>query len=982
MIFFNKMGNSLNRFQLAPDVKSISHRFPLYRHHAGFFLLALLLTNNIHAQFYESGTEPASVRWQQIHTEHFRIIFPTDALQEGQRAAYALEYIHQAAGKSLNHAPAKIPVVLHNRTAFSNGFVSWAPKRSEWFLTPPQDNYAQDWLHQLAVHEYRHVVQVDKLNQGITRAMGFAVGQQAVGAVAGLLPLWFLEGDAVATETALTNAGRGRNPAFEMPLRTIALSGKYHKYDKAFFGSYRDHVPNHYELGYQMVGWTRQHYGAKTFETSVDFVARHPYTLIFCPPFRLGVKKETGYKTDELYRNAFDDLTHRWSEQEMHTDYDTIAPLTKRTNDLFTNYRSPQYLNDSVFVTLKTGMAQIAQWVKIDRDGREQILHTPGFINSERVTYSNGLLAWTEQVQDVRWSNRSYSVVKLFNIHTGMKGMLDRRTRYYSPALSPDGATIAVVDVPVDGVCSIVLLDLTGKEKDRLPNPNGVFLQTPSWCRDGKSLLVMVNDSKGKSIARIDIATGQYTTVLPSVYDDISYPVDGGEHAFFTAYYNGITNVYAVDYRTGKVMQVTSARFGAFDPQPNAAGDKLVYVEYSVNGYNLVETELNEAKWIPVDQLTDHSLKLYETLAQQEGFNLQDSVIPNAQHQVKPYRKWNNLFNVHSWAPMYYEVNVSDVTSTELYPGAVLLSQDLLGNLTSSAGYSWRGYHALHAGFTYKGLYPVIDFKIEHGGKAVALGSSPNEGSDIFRPQSLHTKINVRSYIPFTLTRNQWITGAVPQVRLTFNNHYLYSPTTDKYQHGLWEMVYSLQAYRYLKMSVRDLAPRLGFLAQGAFMHMPWNKQFGYIYYLYGRAYLPGIARHHSLRLSGAWQQQKPNYYLYGSSLLFPRGYTQNRTEKLNIGTVDYSMPLFYPDWSLSKLIYLKRLRTNLFCDVARNEYRFKENNMVKWRKDDLLSVGVDILADVNLIQIYFPINVGVRVAYVPDSEKIYPSLLFSVSFL
>jgi len=953
----------------------LARQFPSYLHHVGFFLLALMLVRSVHAQFYESGTEPASVKWQQIHTEHFRIIFPTDAAQDGQRAANTLEYIYNAGSKTLNHHPSKIPVVLHNRTAFSNGFVSWAPKRSEWFLTPPQDNSAQDWLHQLAVHEYRHVVQIDKLNQGITRALGVVVGQQAVGAVAGLLPLWFLEGDAVVTETALTNAGRGRNPAFEMPLRTIALSEKYHKYDKALFGSYRDHVPNHYEFGYQMVGWTREQYGAKIFETSVDFVARNPYCF-FLYPFKYGIRKEIGYNTGQLYRNAFDDLTHRWSEQEIHTGYDSITPLNKRANNLYTNYRSPQYLNDSTFVVLKTGMAEIARWVKVDRNGCEQRFHTPGFINSERVSYSNGMLAWTEQVQDVRWRNRSYSVVKLFNINTGMKGVLQWRTRYFSPAISPDGVTIAVVDVPVDGVCSIVLLDYTGKVKDRLPNPSGAFLQTPSWSRDGKSLLAIVNDSKGKSIVRIDIDTGLYTTILPATYDDISYPVDGGKYALFTGYFNGITNVYAVDYRTAKVMQVTSARFGAFDPQLNAAGDKMAYVEYSAKGYNLVEVNLDAAKWIPVDQLTNYSLKLYDALVQQEGFNMQDSVIPNVQYAVKPYRKLTKLFNAHSWAPLYYEVDVYDVTSTELFPGVVLLSQDLLGNLTSSAGYSWRGYNAFHAGFTYKGLYPVIDFKIDHGGQSAVYRSSSDNKADPFKPQQIHTKINIRSYIPFTFTRSRWITSLTPQARLRWNNHYLYSPNTGNYQNGMWEMGYSLQFYRYLKMSVRDLDPRLGFVLQGSLVHTPWNEQLGYIYYLHGRVWIPGIARHHSIRLSGAWQQQKSNVFLFNSLLAFPRGYFQNFTEKLSIGTVDYTMPLCYPDWNLSSLVYLKRLHTNLFCDVARNKYQIKGN----WQKDNLLSMGIDLLADMNLLRINFPINMGVRIAHVPDSEKkIFANLLFSV---
>ena len=930
------------------------------------FVFIVLFAHSANAQFFESGVAPSSVRWQQINTDNFRIIFPVDAVRDGQRAANILEYAYKAGGKSLNHKPDKIPVVLHNRTSFSNGFVVWAPKRSEMFLTPPQDNYAQDWLSHLALHEYRHVVQIDKLNQGITRAMGFVVGQQSVGAVAGLLPRWFLEGDAIATETALTNVGRGRNPAFEMPLRTIALSEQFHSYDKALFGSYRVHVPNHYELGYQMVGWTRERYDEKIFEKTIDFVARNPYAF-FLYPFKLGIKKETGYATETLYRQAFADLTSRWSEQESQTDYESIAPLTTRANKMYVNYRSPQYLNDSTFVTLKTGIAQIAQLVKIDRNGREKNIHKPGILNSERVSYSGGLLAWTEQIQDARWSNRTYSVVKIYELQTGKERSLQRRTRFFAPAVSPDGATVAVVEVTLEGDCSIILLDAaTGKEISCLPNPDGVFLQTPTWCSDGKSLLTIVNDNKGKSIVRIDISTGQYTTVLQPSYYDISHPVDGGKYAFFNSYYNGITNIYAVDYLTGAVMQVTSARFGAFDPQPNESGEKLIYSEYSVKGFDIVEKNIDVAKWTPISQLTDNSIKLYETLAQQEGFNIQDSIIPDGQYKVKPYRKWANLINVHSWAPLYYEIDTSDPTATEIFPGAILFSQDLLGNLTSSVGYSWRGYDNLHVGFTYKGLYPVFDVKIDYGGQALRRAK---------------TNIDIRTYIPFNFTRSRWITNFTPQVRLLYDNRYLYSRETGDYQYGLNRLHYSLVFARLLKTSMRDLAPRLGFLVQGAFMHAPWNEQYGHIYFLYGRAYLPGVARHHSLRIAGAWQEEKPKVLMLGSILPFPRGYLRGYSEILKLATIDYSMPLCYPDLALSSLIYLKRLQANLFCDVAQNRYQIGRNNRIIWHKEDLLSVGVDLLADVNLLRFAFPLKLGIRTVYVPETEIMQHALLFSVDF-
>jgi hypothetical protein len=768
-----------------------------------------------------------------------------------------------------------------------------------------------------------------------------------------------------------------------MPLRAIALSGKYHKFDKALFGSYRDHVPSHYELGYQLVCWTRERYGANVFEPIVNYVARRPYLSILYP-FKIGLKKETGYRTELLYRNAFDDLTRRWGEQEVKTGYDDVVPLNCRKNSLYASYRSPRYLNDSAVVAQKTGIAQITQLVMVDANGREQKLHTPGFVNSERISCSGGLLAWSEQIQDARWANRSYSVVKLFDLKTGKERTLKRRTRYFSPALSPDGLTVAVVDAPAEGSCSIVLLDAaTGEEKDRLPNPDEALLQTPSWCADGKNILAVANGAGGKSIVRIDIATGRCTPVLPPSRDDISCPADGGKYVYFTAYRNGITNIYAVDYRAGKVMQVTSARFGAFDPQPCAARNRLVYSEYSANGYNIIETEIDTAKWTAAEYLTDYSTKLYATIARQENFNMQDSVIPDVRHAIKPYRKWANLFNVHSWAPLYYSVDASDAASTEFYPGAVLLSQDLTGNLTSSAGYSWRGYNAFHASFTFKGLYPVIDFRIDYGGQVATLGPSGSE-ANTDNLQRRDAKFSVRAYIPYELTRSRWITGIIPQVQFSYKNSYIYNPATDNYRYGLRDAVYSLQAYRYLKMSMRDLAPRLGFAAQGAFMHTPWNtEQLGNIWYVYGRAYLPGIGRHHSLQASGAWQQQQAEYFLFSSLLKFPRGYIKERTEKLVIGTIDYSLPLFYPDWNWAFFAYLKRIRANLFCDAALNSYRvtYRNANRSRWQNDRLLSAGVDLLADVILLRINFPVNMGMRTVYVPETKEVQPSLLFQISF-
>ena len=74
--------------------------------------------------------------------------------------------------------------------------------------------------------------------------MGYALGEQAVAAVLGAyLPLWFIEGDAVAVETGLSNSGRGRVPSFSMEFRAQLAETGHYSYDKAVNGSYRKLYP-------------------------------------------------------------------------------------------------------------------------------------------------------------------------------------------------------------------------------------------------------------------------------------------------------------------------------------------------------------------------------------------------------------------------------------------------------------------------------------------------------------------------------------------------------------------------------------------------------------------------------------------------------------------------------------------------------------------------------------------------------------------
>jgi len=222
----------------------------LKRYFLLFFVALLCGIKVCNAQFYSTGQDPSSAKWMQIKTNYFQIIFQEGFEGQAKKIAQTLDFYYNRAGVSLNHSPKKISVIVHNQIITSNGYVAWAPKRMELYATPPQDIYPDPWLEHLCIHELRHVVQIDKLNQGITKILAVVFGQQATGLVAGQLPMWYYEGDAVSAETAFTKFGRGRIPSFHQGIKTHLLSStERFSFDKALNGSYKDYVPNHYEYG-------------------------------------------------------------------------------------------------------------------------------------------------------------------------------------------------------------------------------------------------------------------------------------------------------------------------------------------------------------------------------------------------------------------------------------------------------------------------------------------------------------------------------------------------------------------------------------------------------------------------------------------------------------------------------------------------------------------------------------------------------------
>jgi len=205
-----------------------------------------------------------------------------------------------------------VPVVIHNFTVQSNGYVAWAPKRMELYPTPDQNTIPLSAEKQLAVHELAHVLQMESLNQGFSKGMSLLLGQQFTGIVASLLPSWLIEGDAVFAESALTPSGRGRTPSFQKELKALIIENyKPYSYDKIINGSYKDFVPDYYESGFQMVTLALAKYDPQIWNKVFKFTGEQPFTI---NPVNISLSKNYNLKKKKLWEETFDTLKTIWTK--------------------------------------------------------------------------------------------------------------------------------------------------------------------------------------------------------------------------------------------------------------------------------------------------------------------------------------------------------------------------------------------------------------------------------------------------------------------------------------------------------------------------------------------------------------------------------------------------------------------------------------------------------------------------------------------
>jgi len=942
--------------------------------------LVLSTINFCYPQYFSTGQDPASVHWRQIKSGKFKIIYPDYFEKKAQYLANIMDLVCANETNTLKAKVPRIPVIIHDRSTISNGLTAWAPKRIELYTCAPQQTYAEEWLEQLALHEYRHAVQISKLNKGFTRALYYLFGEQGTAAVLGLfIPTWFLEGDATVTETALSRTGRGRSALFESPLRAQLIEKGPYSYDKAVLGSYKSYVPDAYFLGYYLVGQARKQYGPELWNSAVDKVAGYPFMIV---PFNSGIKKITRLSKVGLYKKVLTELEDEWSLQVIESHHRIPRYLTRRDPGNFSVYTHPLYLNDSTILADKSCMDDIDLFVLINRKtGKEKILLTPGNHISGTTSISGDYIVWAEKEPDNRWQNEDYAVIKLYDLKKHKLRQVTHKSRYFSPILSPDGTRIAAVYTGVDNSCSIHVLDISsGKVIRDYPVKDFATAISPNWSPDGTKIVFTLLNEKGETIAIMDVNTGRINYLLPFEYQEFNGPsYFFHRYIIFSVDYSGIENLYAIDTLTRERFQITSGKYACLDPDFSSDKKFLIYSDYTSDGLMVAETEIDTTTWIPVSKVTDLSIKLADALSKQEKVNIQDSVLlrkiykmnkyndydlrrDTIQGQIfksKKYSKAGHLFNPHSWAPASININ-----SYNVYPGVSVIMQNALSNTFASAGWQYNLNEMtgmFYANLSYQGLYPVFDFRFSIGNRAAnARIQGTNE---IYRFTWQETRFQAAVSIPWNLSHGKYYRSLQPSVGTSLINVAGNSSTPHQFTSGLIPtMDYRIYAAQYLRSGIKDLYPRWGQSAEVIFRNSPFRgNDMGSIFGTNLSLYFPGIFRHHGIWLYAGYQQeweQDEVSYSYADIISYPRGYSGAADQQvLSIG-FNYKFPLFYPDFSTGSIFYFKRFKLNLFYDWAEG---YESGNLNRY-----MTAGAELTADLHILRFLYPFELGLRTMFFP----------------
>jgi len=915
----------------------------MFRRLPVFFLFILFSTNLLAQRF---GGTPPGVSWKQINTDTARIIFPAGLDSQAQRVAQLAHYQASKTPAALGDQIHKINIVLQNQTTFANGYVGLGPYRSEFYLTPALNNFdlgSLSWTDQLSIHEFRHVEQFNNFRNGLSNLMYHLFGEDGFAlAINAAVPDWFFEGDAVYNETVLSKQGRGRLPLFLNAYPALWKAGKKYSWMKLRNGSFRDYVPDHYNLGYLLVNYGYEKYGLDFWQkVTHDATA---YKGLFYP-FQKAIEKNAGVSYPVFREAAFAHYKKTLAEQP-HGEAGT-APVLSLNKKVVTDYLYPYVISADSVLYLKKAYNKRPTFFIHDKNGAHFLKVRDISIN-DQYSYRNGRIAYAAYENDPRWRWRDYSVIKIFNIYTHQQKTITHKTKYFSPDISPGEDKVVAVYAGSDGRSELHILDIETGERRSVISAADIGLFTDPKFISADSIISAVRLKDGRmTLAVSSVSAGSTVRLISPSFNVIGFPWVNDGTVYFSASFQGQDNVFCFRLNDKKVYKVTNWPLGNYFA--NANDGKLVWSSFTAEGLQLQRADESALVKEPVTEMEVQALKpAYDVAHAGEIPEVVPGELPARYFSSSKYKRGTKLINFHSWRPYYedpeytfslYGENVLNTLQTQVY---YLYNEN---DRTSAVG----------ASTTFGQLFPYLSIGTQYTfNRSVVVNNKEKKWGQ------LDSRVGLS--IPLSWTSGQTNKQFTAGTNYFYRNDFNRGVYKDSFvQNNFGYLHHYLQWSQQVETAVQHIFPKLGYNLRGEYRHAV-NKYDSWQFLGGGSLYLPGVLPSHSFVFTGGFQETDTLYALFGNRIAYARGYNEAYFARMWRTSLNYHLPLFYPDWGFANILYLKRIRGNGFYDFM------KVYSTDKTRTANQSSVGGEVYFDTRWWNQY-ELTFGFRVSHLLDRD-------------
>ncbi len=884
------------------------------------------------------GAFPPSTRWRQLNSDTARVIFSPAAEAQARRI---MSLVHRVAADTLldlGGRMRKVNIVLHNRTTLANGYVALAPFRSEFYLVPGSNVFDfgnLPWQENLAIHEYRHVHQYNNFRNGISKALSYVFGEngQAFGNAI-TVPDWFFEGDAVFAETAMTPQGRGRLSYFQSGYRSLWLENRKYSWLKLRNGSMKDYVPNHYQLGYLLANYGYLKYGNE-FWIKVTRDASAFKGMFY--PFQKAVRKHAGISYKTFRKEAFD-----FYKKQLPPVTDSQAKHQRAV----TNFYFPQYIGNDSLLYLKSAYNKIPAFYIKDRNGEHKI-SLRSISAEEWFGYRNGKIVYTAYSTHPRWTLVDHSDLVLLDIFSGKEERISSGQKFYTPDLSPSGNKIVAVVMDDTLQTELRIVETASGNTTKMIRKQDYFFTNPRFIDENRVVVGTRLPNATMALQVIDLNTNEWTLLTPFSTNHASLPYVDGNDIYFVSNANGNDDIYRIRLKDKSIEQLTFDATGNY--YPSVFRDTLTWSHFTSRGLALRRSVLPTLETGNTNPMQFQETKEIYPVAFAE--NILDNSINTESSQ--PYSKSTGLLRFHSWLPTY-----SDPEYT-----VSLYSDNILNTFSNELYYRYNENENSHAAgwnATYGGWYPMLNAGIEYTYKR----ELPYRNNYLTLNQ---VEARVGYNIPLNFTKGKTYRLFNGGSNFVFNRVIPTGFYKDTFQaDSRFYLHHYLTWSQYLPRAVQHIYPKFGYTAGVQLRHF---LEDGYSmmdqsqWLANAQLFLPSF-KNHSLVVTGAFQTVDTASTGFSNRFAFSRGYQDYYFRKMWRVSGNYHFPIAYPDFGIASIVYLQRLRANIFYDYTKvySGYFFSKPSVSK----PFRSVGTEIYFDTKWWN-QLPVSFGFRVSHLLD---------------